>query len=620
MIVKLDRDCLWQIFSNLEHDKKSLHSTILVNRIWCEIAIQFLWKKPFRYLYTCPKACGCVAENRHKKARNLLSTFITCMAHNQTSNSIDIQDFVVWTASPPTTFNYLSFLRHIDLYDLFLTLKDGVKYLISNQYFDFVIAYQRHKQHKQDNYQQQQQNNNNNNIYSSNIQDNNNWESKVIQEMSRDICKLLVLHCSNLKNLSIDMANKIWLPGYRCSSLPNISFWITFDEIPIELLKIPTYSGSINCLSQLVEFYWGSTHWTSEFLVALSKVSRKLKKLVIDMSNFGRNESITNAQHLGKLIVAQTALQDIEFIKCKPTILPVIMQGLRTQSKTLSRFFFQGMVKDFSVFSELVHCINLQEIYFIQCNFRCSEVEMLSVSHFPKLIKLIFNIVCFRFPIIIPEILLQNSGKKIRTFSLQQFYYPVNINSDGFIPSVASSVAKYCPNLVEFEYFVTKKEFPQLALLFASCPHLERVTLSGKYENVEELLPMLANQELPNLREFEILGYWTFSSSSLETFFIQSKAPLKKFIISYSPCFSDDHMEVILRCFGNNNNKLSSLHVETKKELSEEILIKANTCIQDFVYKTINDNYETFEAGRSGHSPRISYLGVPIDICLPKEI
>src|SRR5688572_7766067 len=117
MIVKLDRDCLWQIFANLEHDKKSLHSTILVNRIWCEIAIQFLWKKPFRYLYTCPKACGCVAEKRHKKARNLLSTFITCMAHNQTSTSIDIQDFVVWTASPPTTFNYLSFLRHIDLYD-----------------------------------------------------------------------------------------------------------------------------------------------------------------------------------------------------------------------------------------------------------------------------------------------------------------------------------------------------------------------------------------------------------------------------------------------------------------------------------------------------------------------
>jgi hypothetical protein len=67
MIVKLDRDCLWQIFANLEHDKKSLHSTILVNRIWCEIAIQFLWKKPFRYLYTCPKACGCVAEKDKRR-------------------------------------------------------------------------------------------------------------------------------------------------------------------------------------------------------------------------------------------------------------------------------------------------------------------------------------------------------------------------------------------------------------------------------------------------------------------------------------------------------------------------------------------------------------------------
>ncbi|CAG8483006.1 3074_t:CDS:2 [Acaulospora morrowiae] len=565
-MVALNRDCFWQIFNNLEQDKKSLHSSILVNRAWCEIAIQFLWKKPFRFLYTCSKSCNCTDEERHEKARNLLSTFITCMAHNQTSTSIDMQDFVVWTTAPPTTFNYLSFLRHVDLHDLFLALTDGVKHLRTKKDLNFVMA----NQHN-----------------TSTLKKGDNWESAVIQEMARDICKLLVLHCSNMRNISIDMANRKWSSdNYRCSSIPNISFWVTFREIPDELLLIPTYRGASNCLSQLVEFYWGATHWTSEFLVALSKVSRRLKKIVIDMSNFGRSESSEHARNMGKLIKVQTALQDIQFIKCKPRVLPAIMEGLRSQEKTLHRFYFQGMVKDWSVFSELVHLTNLQEMSFVQANFRCSEVEMLSTSHFPKLTKLVFNVAWFRFPIIIPEIIIKNSGKRITTFSLPQYYYP---SCDGFVPTVALSVAKHCPNLVHFEYFAKKNEFPQLVLLFASCPQLKKVMISGCDEDANDLLIQIANHELPNLSEFEIAAQWTFSPSSLETFFVKSKAPLKSFVVSLSPCFADEHTNVILRCFGD---RLTRLHVETSREISEKMLAKANKHIPDFVYKMIEEIFE----------------------------
>ncbi|CAG8471640.1 1334_t:CDS:1 [Acaulospora colombiana] len=489
------------------------------------------------------------------------------MAHNQTSTSIDMQDFVVWTTASPTTFNYLSFLRHIDLNDLFLALTDGVKYLRTKQDLNFVIA----SQHS-----------------TSQLKNGGNWENEVIQEMARDICKLLVLHCSNMRDMSIDMANRKWSSdSYRCSSIPNISFWITCREIPDELLLIPTYRGADNCLSQLVEFYWGATHWTSEFLVALSKVSRRLRKIVINMSNFGRNESNEHARNMGKLINAQTALQDIQFIKCKPRVLPAIMFGLRSQQKTLRRFYFQGMVKDWSVFSELVHLTNLQEMSFVQANFRCSEVEMISASHFPKLTKLVFNVAWFRFPIIIPEIIIKNSGKKITTFSLPQYYYP---SCDDFVPTVALSVAKYCPNLVHFEYFAKKKEFPQLVLLFASCPLLEKVMIAGCDEEADDLLLQLANHELPNLSEFGIAAQWTFSPLSLETFFVKSKAPLKSFSVSLSSCFADEHMNVVLRCFGD---ALTRVHVETSREISKKTVTKANKHIHDFSYKMI----EIFEPG-----------------------
>ncbi|CAG8717028.1 5265_t:CDS:1, partial [Acaulospora morrowiae] len=43
----LPADCLYDIFNLLKDDIKSLHSCILVNRLWCEIAIPYLWAHPF---------------------------------------------------------------------------------------------------------------------------------------------------------------------------------------------------------------------------------------------------------------------------------------------------------------------------------------------------------------------------------------------------------------------------------------------------------------------------------------------------------------------------------------------------------------------------------------------
>src|SRR5437762_279984 len=42
-------DCLRIIFTELENDKSSLYSCILVNRFWCRIAVPILWKTPFDF-------------------------------------------------------------------------------------------------------------------------------------------------------------------------------------------------------------------------------------------------------------------------------------------------------------------------------------------------------------------------------------------------------------------------------------------------------------------------------------------------------------------------------------------------------------------------------------------
>ncbi|CAB4439448.1 unnamed protein product [Rhizophagus irregularis] len=47
---KLNRDVLYLIFKELHDDKYTLHSCLLVNKTWCEVAIPILWRNPWKYL------------------------------------------------------------------------------------------------------------------------------------------------------------------------------------------------------------------------------------------------------------------------------------------------------------------------------------------------------------------------------------------------------------------------------------------------------------------------------------------------------------------------------------------------------------------------------------------
>ena len=42
-------DCLFHIIEYLEDDQVTLRSCILVNRLWCEISVRFLWRDNLYY-------------------------------------------------------------------------------------------------------------------------------------------------------------------------------------------------------------------------------------------------------------------------------------------------------------------------------------------------------------------------------------------------------------------------------------------------------------------------------------------------------------------------------------------------------------------------------------------
>jgi hypothetical protein len=297
------------------------------------------------------------------------------------------------------------------------------------------------------------------------------------------------------------------------------------------------------------------------------------------MSNFGRDESKKDARRLSTLIREQKCLQEIKFIKCKFRLLPSIMEGLRTQAKSLRIFYFQGIVKDWSVFSEVKYLTNLREIIFSHTNFQCNEVNMIEQSYFPHLTRLSFNVCCFRDQIILPELIVQHSGKTLKTFTLTRYYYSGTFD---FVPQIMITVAKYCKNLVHLEIYVDRREFQQLAILFASCPLLEKVKLTGIPDVADDLFQKLANQELTKLKELFVDAQWRFCAESLEIFIVKSKAPLKSLVFRYSPDFSDAHLDVLFKYLKEH---LHRLHIGTDKKFSKGFLEKAKETIIDFKYK-----------------------------------
>ena len=46
---KLIVDCLYYILEYLEDDRATLFSCLLVNRLWCEVAIRILWRNGLTY-------------------------------------------------------------------------------------------------------------------------------------------------------------------------------------------------------------------------------------------------------------------------------------------------------------------------------------------------------------------------------------------------------------------------------------------------------------------------------------------------------------------------------------------------------------------------------------------
>jgi hypothetical protein len=106
MSSKLNRDILYLIFEKLQDDKKTLYSSLSVNKTCCEIIIPILWRNPWKHLT--------------RKKRNLsLLLFNVIISHLSDESKSNLKfnqsiDFLIISYQKPL-FNYISFCKHLNL-------------------------------------------------------------------------------------------------------------------------------------------------------------------------------------------------------------------------------------------------------------------------------------------------------------------------------------------------------------------------------------------------------------------------------------------------------------------------------------------------------------------------
>jgi hypothetical protein len=266
---QLPADCLNEIFEYLADDKFTLHSCILVNRLWCEISVRILWRNIQNY------------------RESTFSTLIACLPR-ESKEILQKNGIISTTIFKFPTFNYASFCKALSIrevhYKLELLLKNK---LLKNQQF----------------------------IYSQSL-------NNSINIIAQEIFKLFVTQITSLKQLEISTFWQFFswqfpttnfislleaknclknLSELYCSSDISSEFFCQLSQISnnISLLDITFQHYISNGLADLISSQKNLKYFSMTIYYALKdnnqilSLMTKLPNTLIKLNLFGRDNDIS---------------------------------------------------------------------------------------------------------------------------------------------------------------------------------------------------------------------------------------------------------------------------------------------------------------------------------------
>ena len=113
MSSRLPVDCLVDILENLEEDKVTLHSCLLVNRLWCKVSVSILWRDIWEFKYSFPYG------HQHQVVSPILNTLFACLP-NESKELLYQNDILISTSpSKQPLFNYVEFCRVLSIDEIY---------------------------------------------------------------------------------------------------------------------------------------------------------------------------------------------------------------------------------------------------------------------------------------------------------------------------------------------------------------------------------------------------------------------------------------------------------------------------------------------------------------------
>lgn len=266
-------ECINEIFKYFENDKTSLHSCLLVNRLWCRTIIPILWSRTFTLM-----------RPSIKFSLSLISIYLSFL--NEEEKQLRKYHPELYPTFNQVLFNYPSFLKEFYYETMFSSVKFWIKTTITiTPQFD--------------------------NQY------NFNYINKISHRLSQSLFKMFLRNNAKVYLLNIKSFENNpdfpYLPNFK-DSFSNLKiFQFSVDLQPLHNLPntysfLKSLSQSCNTLSHIfIDSYFNNDDDKEEIFFNIIKAQRNIKKFIIN-SHGNIPKSILN------LLINQSSLVLLHFI------------------------------------------------------------------------------------------------------------------------------------------------------------------------------------------------------------------------------------------------------------------------------------------------------------------
>lgn len=484
MTPQLNFDCLNRIFKFIIEDDghtSLLYSPSLVNKLWCQAAIPFLWSNPWKFNNN--------RTNLQWKRNILIKTYLSCLYQESREILINKNFF-------KELFLILS--DHSSSQETIKTNKNDKTLLINNPTFVYPIFLRHLKL--------------NSLVYAVKF-----WSKSNLSDSH---------HQTVYKNTLIEMINYLFNKS-TCLFTLDIRYCDgeNFQSLQILANLLETSNGNIKSLLGLKTFEYnpGTIPELDRIFKALSITSHKIERMPIypDIVIDNLTKLIKVQKSISEVIVTHGSYDPYDWEE-SDVISIIIERANLITCLTLEDIYFP--------LSFLSLFINLKELFLKSIHFKenwnsLSEIFLpnLQIFHFEpknfdmKLIsKFIFNN---------PHELLQI---KIKYEKIENSF----LTKDLFI-----TMSNYCQNLTIYEGPIISNTTNELKEFLKFCKnllilHLHSINNNLNYENFDNLLNEITKIVPKKLTTLIISGRWTITSNSLENF-LKSRESLSLKKISF---------------------------------------------------------------------------------------